>query len=214
MQYLYAIAAELGDIAELRGVQGEPLQRLPFHDAVVVAGDVSAAPAIAEETLRAQDALVRQLHDRAAALLPMRFGMTVDDAESLPRALDARVIERLAAVRGCEQMVVRVVGAESTVHAEAAARAEGAASGTAYLLALAQKHRPSSALSDIASAPVAMARDVRVEPATQPGVHGSVYHLIERGRGHEYRGVVEHAARALPDVRVIITGPSPAYAFA
>ena len=111
MLYLYAVAAALGDIAELHGIQGEALIALPFQDALVVAGEVTAAPAIEATALTSQDALVRALHARAAALLPMRFGMTVPGAEALARSLDARILERLAAVRGCEQMIVRVMSA-------------------------------------------------------------------------------------------------------
>ena len=122
MLYLYAIAAELGEVAEWRGVQGEVLVLLPFHDAVVIAGEVGAAPAVDAESLKAQDALVRQLHNRSAALLPMRFGMTARDAQSLARSLDAGLIERLAAVRGCEQMVVRVLGAIAAAQPPAARR--------------------------------------------------------------------------------------------
>ena len=212
MLYLYAIAAGLGDIAALRGVQGEALATLPFHDAVVVSGEVAQVPGIDPAALKAQDALVRELHARAAALLPMRFGTAVADAEALTRALDSRVIDRLEAVRACEQMTLRVVGGAGG--AERAGGAEGAQSGTAYLMARAGKLRASPELDLIARAAAHVVRGVRVEPANQHGVHGSVYHLIERGRADDYRAAIEQAARDVRDVRVIITGPSPAYAFA
>jgi hypothetical protein len=38
--------------------------------------------------------------------------------------------------------------------------------------------------------------------------------LIDRGRSEEYRAAIESAAAGLRDVRIVITGPSPAYAFA
>jgi hypothetical protein len=65
----------------------------------------------------------------------------------------------------------------------------------------------------LASRAGAIVREVRIEPANRHGVHGSIYHLIERGRGDEYRMAVEAIAASLPTVRVIISGPSPAYAF-
>jgi hypothetical protein len=213
MLYLYAIAAELGDIAALRGVQGEPLVTLPFRDAVVIAGEVAAVPALDAAVLKAQDGLVRTLHSRAAALLPMRFGMTIADAESLTRSLDGRVIDRLAVVRGCDQMTLRVVGA-SAPSAPPAPPAPSAPSGTAYLLARARSHKSSRELNAIATAAGALQRGVRIEAAQQPGVHGSVYHLIERGHAEDYRRMIEEAAATLPGVHVVITGPSPAYAFA
>ena len=210
MMYLYAIAAELGDIAELQGVQGEPLVTVPFHDAVVIAGEVAALPALDAAVLKAQDGLVRTLHSRAAALLPMRFAMTVADAAALTRALDSRIADRLSAVRGCDQMTLRVVGAS----APSAPPAPPAPSGTAYLLARVRSHKGSRELNAIAAGAGSLQRGVRIEAAQQPGVHGSIYHLIERGRADDYRAAIEDAARAIPEVRVIITGPSPAYAFA
>ena len=86
--------------------------------------------------------------------------------------------------------------------------------GTEYLLARAGTLKGSAELAAIAAAPGALQREVRIEPSRQSGVHGSIYHLIERGRADEYRAAIEHAARAVPAVRVVITGPSPPYAFA
>jgi hypothetical protein len=215
MLYLYALAAELGEVADMRGAQGEPLVLLPFRQAVVVAGNVAAKPPIDADSLTAQDALVRQLHERAAALLPMRFGMTIADATMLDQSLNARLIDRLQMVRRCEQMVVRVFGA--TANPDAPARAGGFAadlSGRSYLEQRVRAHKGSAELGAIAAAAAPLQREVRIEPATQPGVHGSVYHLIERGKSDEYRTVIERAVATLPDVRVMISGPSPAYAFA
>ena len=215
MLYLYAIAAELGDIAELRGVQGEPLVLIPFDDAVVVAGEVTAIPPLETRSLKAQDSLMRQLHNRAAALLPMRFGMTVREAAAIEPALKNRHISRkLQDVRGCEQMTLRITGAEPAQPFGGAEPSEAALSGTAYLMERAKRHRPSPEMADVASGAAAIVRGVHVEAVNQHGVHGSVYHLIERGHAEEYRRMIEEAAATLPGVHVIITGPSPAYAFA
>jgi gas vesicle protein GvpL/GvpF len=216
MLYLYALAAELRDVADIHGVQREPLALVRVEDAIVIAGDVTAVPSIDAGALKAQDALVRQLHDRSAALLPMRFGTTTADAETLLKSIDRRLLDRLAAVRHREQMIVRVVGASSATGATSATSAElgDAVTGTEYLLARAKSRQASDEMRALAAAASTIVREVRMEPANRYGVHGSIYHLIERGRADEYRTALESIAASIPTVRVSISGPSPAYAFA
>src|SRR5687768_8354246 len=111
--YLYALAADPIDLSGLLGVQGEALTLMPFGPAVAIAGAVDDAPSIDAPVLIAQDALVRSLHARAAALLPMRFGTMMSDAGAIERAATlhaATLVERLTQVRGCDQMTVRVLG--------------------------------------------------------------------------------------------------------
>jgi hypothetical protein len=43
---------------------------------------------------------------------------------------------------------------------------------------------------------------------------GTLYHLIERGRASEYRRAVDGVAARADGVRVMVSGPSPPYAFA
>jgi hypothetical protein len=210
MLYVYGIAVDLGGVADMTGVNGEPLVLVPFHHAIAVAGEVTAPPPLDAPGLKAQDLLVRLLHDRAGALLPMRFGMTATDKDALVRRLDtlAGLLPKLTAVRGREQMIVRVFG-----EVEHAAPAESH-SGREYLEARVRAHKGTPELVAISQAAPALQRDVRLEPARGQGIHGSVYHLIDRGRSEEYRAAIESAAAGLRDVRIVITGPSPAYAFA
>lgn len=212
MMYLYAVAENLADIADLAGVQGEALIIVPFAGGVAVTGEVDAPPALGPETLHAQDALVRALHERASALLPMRFGTASRDREEAIRALTAHgdLGARLVSVRGCEQMVVRVLGTAPASDELIAP----AASGTEYLRARASRHRAAPALDIFATGLGPFARAVKVEPSHQPGLLGAVYHLIARGGADEYRRRVAEIADQEPGVRVLVSGPSPAYAFA
>jgi hypothetical protein len=210
MIYAYAIAAEIGDVVDLDGVQGEPLIAMPLRSARVLCGKVNAAPMLDRAALTAQDTLIRALHARSTALLPMRFGTTAADIDVLREkilAIDG-LLERLEAVRGCEQMTVRVAGAGGTIQER-----DPPVSGTEYLQAKAQRRTPRE-LRLIAEAAGPLQRDVRYETARQPGLIGSVYHLIERGHADAYRAAIERAASNAPELRVLVTGPSPAYAFA
>jgi len=212
MIYVYAVAEQLADVGGLTGVQGEPLTLVPFGGATAVVGEVTARPLLDPETLRAQDALVRMLHDRARALLPMRFGTSSSDRQEMLRSLAAHheLLSHLAAVRGCEQMVVRVLGRSSPVDLHVSA----AASGTEYLQALAKRHHAAPQLENFVRGVGDLARAVKVEPSPQPGLIGTVYHLIERGGADEYRHAIDRVAAGLSGVRVLVSGPSPPYAFA
>jgi hypothetical protein len=212
MLYLYAIAADLRDVADLTGIQGEALAVVMLDDAVLIAGEVEATPPVDAAALNAQDALVRRLHDRAAALLPMRFGSTAATQEDARRAITTapKLLARLTAVRGAEQMIVRVLGERRQVRTTIPT----GGSGTRYLEALAEARRAPPELLAIAAAGRALQRDVRIEAAEEPGMIGSVYHLIDRGRADQYRALIEEAARGMAQVRVRVSGPSPAYAFA
>ena len=213
MVYLYALAADVGELSDLHGIKGEPLTTIPVSHAVTIAGEFEMLPEVTPQTLKAQDALVRALHVRSAALLPMRFGTAAIDATDARRLVTARrdLLDRLAHVRGCEQMVVRVLGPAAV---ERAVAHVDAPSGTEYLRARAQLQQSPPALAAIARAAGPLARDVRVDPARQPGLVGSVYHLIGRGSADEYRVLIERAAADVSGIHVFITGPAPAYAFA
>jgi Gas vesicle synthesis protein GvpL/GvpF len=225
MLYIYALGDGLNGVADLRGISGERLQFVPVGGAVAVAGEVAELPPLDAQTLKAQDALVRTLHNHSAALLPMRFGTAAPGIERVVEAITARagIMQRLEAVRGCEQMIVRVAGETSAPPTPPGpglsdARVVGvegrAPTGRAYLEARAKAHPSPPELTALASAAGALQRESRIEPARQPGFLGSIYHLIERGRAEEYRAAIEHAAAAHENLRVIITGPLPAYAFA
>ena len=82
-------------------------------NARLVAGWIAAPPAIDRGTLEAQDRVIRALHDRAGALLPMRFGTAVDGVDAAVRAVSivARTLpERFDLVRGREQMTCASFG--------------------------------------------------------------------------------------------------------
>jgi hypothetical protein len=183
---------------ELRGAVGEPIRALPAGRLFALAGAVEEPPDLTPDSLRAHEAAVRRLADACAALLPVRFGATVENVDLASR--EAELVEALALVRGREQMTLRVYG--EAKHPERS-------SGTAYLESL----RRARSVPEIEPLRAALADLVRAERAE---VHGgslvaSVYHLVDRGRAPEYLRIVSNVA--LP-VRVAPSGPWPAWSFA
>ena len=110
--YLYALADRLPSVAGLTGVSGEPLVIVEAAGARLIAGWLNAAPVTERDSLEQQDRVIRALHERVDALLPMRFGTAVADAARAVEAVEviaAGLADRFALVRGREQMTLRVV---------------------------------------------------------------------------------------------------------
>lgn len=213
MIYLYAIVDRLDGVRELRGLEGEALDVLTFEGVRVVAGTIHTAPDISRERLAAQDQIVRALHHRAAALLPMRFGAVFRSEEDAARAVALHASglgERLARVRRREQMTLRVPGAPGALGATGATGAPGApgAAGTEYLR---ERARPRE-IAPLLDALGPIVRATIVERGKAGGVL-SVYHLIDRGSSDEYRRLADAVVREQPAYTVHVSGPSPCYAF-
>jgi hypothetical protein len=119
------------------------------------------------------------------------------------------LLTHLATVRGCEQMIVRVFGSPHSPEPDGTPTL----SGTQYLRDRARRLQPPEVLTELAQAPRTLTRDSRVEGANQPGVLGTVYHLIGRGQADEYRIAMSAALGRHPDLHASIRGPLPAYAF-
>jgi hypothetical protein len=200
--YLYAIVDGLGTIADLKGVDREPLTIVEFDDVHVVAGEVPSAPEVTRDVLAAQDAIVRSLHDRAAALLPMRFGSAFASRDAAAQAVAVHAIglhERLTRVRGKEQMTIRITGLTES----AAPR-----SGADYLR---DRARPPE-LAPLFEALAPLASATHVERRHNSGLV-TVYQLIERGLHQAYRQTVSDTTATIPASSVRVSGPAPCYAF-
>ena len=234
--YLYALADRLVDLEGLTGVAAEALSLIDAPKARVVAGRMDAVPAVGRATLEAQDRLVRALHDRTDALLPMRFGTAFDDEEAVGRAIEiiaADLPARFDQVRGKDQMTVRVLrtrtdaggasgaegaGAKGALGASGALGAEQAGTpidvgiGTKYLQQKAQVDR-SPEIAPLLDALRDLARATRIESGSGDLV-ATVYQLIDRGAGNEFSTRVAAAAGRMPTLTLRVSGPAPPYAFA
>lgn len=211
--YLYALADALADVSGLTGLESAPLALLPVGEVTVVGAWLTQTPAVERANLITQDRVVRELHTRAAALLPMRFGTGKDDLDAAARAVEAlgSLKTRLDLVRGRDQMTMRVLAAPAPAAPAAPAMDTGA--GTRYLASRAAKAIPRE-LAPILDALGRLQRATRVEASRQAGLIGTVYQLVDRAAGDEYRRAAEDAASKFPNLTVRVTGPSPAYAFA
>lgn len=221
--YVYAITDGVGDVSDLRGHHDEPLRAVAVGSFVVIIGQAAQGITATRERLAAQDRIVRALHTRAHALLPVRFAAMVPDMDALAKhaALkDSRLKAALRNVRGRDQMTLWLLkkGAHPIVDDDTAfpgITTPDAGGSAARKLAVARtpKSPVCAEAQALAEALRPFVHDERIERGKVNGVVASLCHLIERTNATAYRRAVVKAAAGFPNVAIRVSGPSPAYAF-
>jgi len=200
------------------GIAGEPLALVHAAGLAAVTGELARPPKASVAALRRYDAVLRELAQELPALLPARFGTCMESAEELAlvlRARDAALRAALREVRGRVQMNLRGVEPERGPEPPAATEqgGMGGGAGAAYLRSLALAAARERETPGLAPVRAAVTRWVRSERVERSGNIASVYHLIPRASVDAYVRAAQRAAQA-EGVRVLLTGPFPAYAFA
>jgi hypothetical protein len=214
MTRLYVIALTDERVTPPRAA-GRRLEVIPVAGIYAVVQKLSERPVPSEDALRQQHDAVVRVAKRSSAILPARFGSFVTRQE-LEEVLTARREELRRSfdlVRHREQMTMRVFGGAP---APAAAATAPAASGTRYLQARREAkagRRLPAPVRDLIAIARPWVKAERVEAGGER-VHATVYHLIERGRGAEYRRAVESRPVADESLLIRVTGPWPPFAFA
>jgi hypothetical protein len=178
---------------------------------------IDRVPQATAEALAAQDAIVRTLAARAAALLPLRFGTSYENETAFHMRLaeiDAdRLRAALARVRGCEQMTLRAFRSSVTAASPVAAPDADAKPGTAYLTqrAAALKAAP-VCLQPLRQQLASLVREEIVEASPHAPLIETAFHLVARGDVARYQTIAS-AWTPPADIILRVSGPSPAYAF-
>jgi hypothetical protein len=222
--YVYAVLAAPPGVAVGVGVRREAVRVTRCGRLFVAVGAMPAAPLITARAVRVHDAVVRRLAARVDAVLPARFGTVFQDRAALARALAERegtLREALRLVEGREQMTLRLYG--EAAQPESDVRISGSrdddettdagGAGTRYL-ARRVRGRDLPALARLRPFLARVVVAERVERHAAPPLLASAYHLIPRGTSKDYRAEVARAGRALAPLRLRVSGPWPAYAFA
>lgn len=196
------------------GMAGEPLRIVRAARVAAVTGEVPRTPRASMAALRRYDAVLRVLAGEVPALLPLRFGTCVasdEELASLLRARDPALRAALRQVRGCVQMTLRSIDLRASEPRRDPALPDRA-SGLAYLQALAAEAARAREVPALAPVLAAVARWVRAVRVDRSGAVASVYHLVPRKAVQPYATAARQAAEAA-GLRVLISGPFPAYAF-
>jgi hypothetical protein len=204
-------------------VEGARLRLIRRGRVAAIVADVRRTPAPTATQLRQYHRVVAAIGTEVPALLPARFGTVMDEAE-LATVLAIRaqwLLNALQQLRGRVQMTIRMpdetLGARTPTRARPA-RSRGGTDrsarrpGTAYLqarAAAAAAGRDVPGFEPVRTAVSRWVRDERIERA-----HGvtTVYHLVPRHRVGAYlRSAASAIAHA--DLRAVLSGPFPPYAF-
>jgi hypothetical protein len=195
----------------MRGVDNEPLDQITVGGISAVVGESRRVQRPTSAVLSRYAAIVGRIGERAAAVVPARFGTevtNVDELTSILRLRQSGLARTLRHVRHRVQMTVRVIGLRKVDPPKPARRT----TGTAYLRDRATAATLLYALPDIEPVRAAIARWVRDERVDVHERVTTVYHLVPRQSAVAYARAIEAAAERA-GVRAIVSGPWPPYAF-
>lgn len=219
--YLYGLADAAGAGVHT-GLAGEPLRWVEVHGIHAAVGEQPAAPEVSPEAVKGHDLAARALAAEVRAFLPARFGSVVADERALADALHPRIAElreALELVAGREQMTLRILAEDGGVHALPVEPPEGAGAGpgTRYLLARKAEQKALHTAPELEPVRPALSRHVhaeRIERHKKGAILVSVFHLVTRGEAPAYKAALSDAGPLLQGLKVAVSGPWPAYAFA
>ena len=211
---VYAIIASRGAPASLR-VAGERFSIVREGVLAAVVSDDARQRAPSPMNLRRYDRLVRELAERFPALIPARFGTLMAEDElafilSSRRAVLAAALKR---VRNRVQMTIRVVPDGARQNSPTTDEPPVPTTGRDYLIARSRAAASARAVPGFDPVRAAVSRWVRDERVEHQAGVSSVYHLIPRASVVVYRAALQRSAMAA-NVKAIVTGPWPPYAFA
>jgi len=212
---VYALASrEVGPL-RLRGVRAERLETVRIGSIDAIVGTMTTPPRPTARVLRQYDHVIRALWARRGAVLPARFTSVMRNRSELELTLRVRQStfrRQLALVRHRAQMTVRLVPGSGIRDPGSAGSPYGRSRGTRYLM-----HRAGVArldhISDVGVLRAAVKRWIRAERADVRAGVATIYHLVPRTSVPRYQEAVGRAAAAA-QLRVQVSGPWPAYAFA
>ena len=213
-----AVSAEKG--MEFAALPAAPVEALPLPPLTLWIRPAAHAPAATLEDVRAHHEIVAGAWSAFPAVLPVRLGQWFATPAALAAAVEPRVDAYLAAldrVRDAGEFSIRIVEPGRVEPGPA----EAGGSGTAYLKAAAERARRRAedekrgrrVAGQLAERLSGLLKGERVDPL--PTAHGlaTVAHLVARAREEEYRAAVDAFAAERPDLRLLRTGPWPAWSF-
>src|SRR3954452_2390679 len=150
------------------------------------------------------------------AVLPVRFGTTVSNEDTLAAMLDEREEEfcgALERVRGRVELGIRVLS--SPPEAEPEPSPEGTGPGRAYLIGRLAACDAARALAEsIHSCLAAGAAEARHDVSATTRLLLSAAYLVDRDDVGAFLEAVDDATRRHPEIELLCTGPWPAHTFA
>jgi hypothetical protein len=199
-------------VIELYAITDHPTPPLPQVAPLrlVATGDLAAiwAPAgdeaVSADALWRHEAVVEALMEERD-LLPVRYGTRFDDEGAAARAVEARrddLATALDRVRGAVELSLRVIDPDAPPAARDAA---------SYLR---DRRRQEDARRAVHEPLAAVARASVERPSPDPSELLRAAYLVDRDAVEQVTALVGRLQAANPNLRLLCTGPWPAYSFA
>jgi len=224
--YVYCLAEGVDALDQpLSGINDAPVRVVKAEELAVLVSDldVDAVPVTKENALD-HAAVVRSILHRTTPL-PFRFGTLVSE-EQLKSYIAARkpaLEAKLAHVRDCVEMSVKIICDASTADEVTERKSDKAEGAGAKFLAekrreiLGNEHRTAEAqkvstwLLETVSG---LTRDEQVTLRSTERLFLSAAHLVERSKIEQYRSKITESRVNRPELRFLLSGPWPPYSFA
>lgn len=213
--YVYAVTDGFSDRVAT-GLHSAPLLAVECGPIQAIVSEHAVAPEPDEGLLWAHEQVVEELM-AGSAILPMRFGTTVEGPEVLLAMLEQRREEFVAAlerVRGAVELSVRAELPSTAEPNEEPVLTKAAGPGTAYLFERARRQRRSEAVADLIHQPLAvLARRSEVKAGYGDPRQFKAAYLVDEDAVETFGERVGKLNDTLGDIRVSCTGPWPPYSF-
>ena len=205
-----------------RGINGAPVRLFPLENFALLVSDFAgdALPFNRKDAL-VHAAVVRSVLDRTTPL-PFRFGtvVTEDQLRSYLTARRDALLAKLAKIRGCLEMNVRIISDQNGTEEVGAQVAEKP--GTSFLLQKRREIAGSEARAAEAKNVAAWLDGLVGQFVTQKELKTNITnqlilteaHLVERSLIERYRATLNEARRERPELKFLVSGPWAPYSFA
>jgi len=221
--YVYCVAEDLAALEQpTLGISGAAVRVLKLKDLSVLVTDVETEPVpVTRDNALAHAAVVRSILDRTTPL-PVRFGTVVTE-EQLGNYVSAResaLKAKLAELRGCIEMSVKIISA----HIEPEAHAQDPAQGPGATFLAAKRRELLGDESNAARAAevsqwlheqvASLIRNELITLRPTDKMVLSAAHLVERGNLGQYREKLAEMRQNRAELHFLLSGPWPPYSFA
>lgn len=215
--YVYCLAEQIDTLAVSSGISGAKVEVKDVEGFSVLVSELAndAVPVTRENALT-HDSVVRSVLGQTTPL-PFRFGTLTSEKElaSYLQAHRQTIKARLALVRGCIEMSVKIISNTDQTDRKAEMRDLGP--GAAFLEQKRREILGSDQAKDVAEwlqkELAGTVREAQVTLCPTEKLIVAAAHLVEREQLAIYRGHVGNARKMRPELYFLVSGPWPPYSF-
>ncbi len=221
--YVYCLAGRIDELPTLSGISGARVDLIRIEDFSLLVSEFQgdAAPPVTRENALAHAAVVGSVLNETTPL-PFRFGSVVTEEQlrSYLTTHKSSLEAKLAQVRGCVEMSVKIISDTDDTDLDVAAEStEGP--GARFLKEkrreiLGSERRGEDAKQVAAWLKSQVETYVRQEEISLCPTEKLIVaaaHLISREQVAEYRGRLAEARKTRPELHFLVSGPWPPYTF-